>query len=75
MNIQKDLFGREPKVGDVIAFNPPSYKGLTYGTCVGFSKAGLPLLNDLNRKTGVYSFNSKEDKYSPKTGFIIVKDI
>ena len=77
MNIQKDLFGKEPKVGDIIVFNPPSYKGLTYGTCIDFNKnTGNPILENLNRQTGVYEgLNSKQGKYSPKTGFVIVKDI
>lgn len=75
MNIQKDLFGREPKVGDIIAFNPPSYKGLTYGTCVGFSKAGLPKINNVNDTSGISWDISRKGFYSPKTGFVIVKDI
>lgn len=30
----KDLINRELAVGDVVAFNPPSYKGLTIGKIV-----------------------------------------
>ena len=38
MDIRKDILGREPKVGDVIAFNPPAYKGLVFGEVLSFSK-------------------------------------
>lgn len=40
--IRLDEFGVEPKVGDLIAFNPAKYKGLVTGTCRGFSESGLP---------------------------------
>lgn len=33
----KDILGQELAVGDLVAFNPPRYKGLTLGTIVKFS--------------------------------------
>lgn len=33
----KDLIGRTITEGDAVAFNPPSYKGLTLGIVVGFT--------------------------------------
>ena len=60
MDIRKDILGNIPKIGDTIAFNKPSYKGLSHGIVLSFSKAGLPEMN-------------VDNKYSPKTGFIIAK--
>jgi hypothetical protein len=51
MKIKPDLFGNIPKVGDVIGFNPPRYKGLVYGTIIGFSKSGCPHIGDVNTDT------------------------
>lgn len=66
MEIRKDIVGNIPKIGDLIAFNPPSYKGLILGTVNGFSSTGLPKL----------SFNEKSwwkrPNYTPKTGFVVV---
>lgn len=33
----KDLFGVELQVGDIVAFNPPKYKGLVKGKIVKFT--------------------------------------
>ncbi len=33
----KDIFGNELFQNDIIAFNPPSYKGLTKGKILGFT--------------------------------------
>jgi hypothetical protein len=37
MNEIKDFFGVVINIGDIIAFNPPSYKGLTQGTILAFT--------------------------------------
>ena len=33
----KDIFGQELEVGNVVAFNPPNYKGLVTGQILKFS--------------------------------------
>ena len=33
----KDIFGQVINVGDLVAFNPPSYKGLIMGRVTGFT--------------------------------------
>lgn len=33
----KDIFGQVISIGDVVAFNPPSYKGLIRGKVTGFT--------------------------------------
>lgn len=65
MDIRKDIMGREPKIGDTIAFNPPRYKGLLWGKCVKFTSVGLPILK----------MDEDDDDYfiTPKTGFAIIK--
>jgi len=40
--VRKDIFGVEPEIGDLIAFNPPRYSGLISGICMGFAESGLP---------------------------------
>lgn len=63
--IRKDNLGRVPKIGDLVCYNPPYYKGLEYGKVIGFNNSGLPMV-----KVG------KEDGAeicTPKTGFIIIK--
>lgn len=47
MEIKKDLFGNTPKIGDIIVFNPPKYKGLVYSSIIGFTKAGLPQVENI----------------------------
>ena len=72
MDIRKDILGREPKVGDIIAFNPPAYKGLVFGEVLSFSKVGLPEINAKNNDVFYYGRNIA-GRYSPKTGFVIAK--
>lgn len=33
----KDIFGREIQIGDLVAFNPPYYKGLVIGKIIKFN--------------------------------------
>jgi signal peptidase I len=70
---QPDMFGIYPKVGDIIVFNPPKYKGLVYGECVGFSDVGLPKLVDIKPWcTGDIDYDiQKRGFYTPKTGFVV----
>jgi len=72
MEIKKDILGRTPEVGDVIGFNPARYKGIILRECKGFSKAGLPEV-----ETGENYIGQRNDSgyYTPKTDFIIIKDI
>ena len=74
MDIRKDILGREPKVGDVIAFNPPAYKGLVFGEVLSFSKAGLPEVNAGERDIFYFGRNLA-GRYSPKTGFAVIKKL
>ena len=75
MDIRKDIIGNIPQIGDTIAFNRPSYKGLSYGIVLSFSKAGLPEMNvDHIDSIGRYS-KTIENKYSPKTGFAVIKKL
>ena len=34
----KDIFGNELELGDIVAFNPPHYKGLAKGRITNFSE-------------------------------------
>lgn len=77
MEIRNDILGRRPEIGDTIVFNPPHYKGLVYGICVGFKKgSGLPIIGDLSENY----FGTDEDEagneyYTPKTGFVIAINV
>ena len=67
MKIKTDIFNNVPKVGDIIVYNPPKYKGLVYGTCIGFTEAGCPKLDNLNK---IHYYDKNE--YIRK-GFLSVK--
>ena len=58
--------GDTPNIGDTIAYNPPRYKGLITTKVIGFSEAGLPIVDYLQHPQ--YNPNP-----TPKTGFIIAK--
>ena len=68
MAIRKDIIGNIPQIGDIIAFNPPRYKGTLHGECIGFSKVGLPQVKCVSNGPG-FEF----ELYSPKTGFAVIK--
>lgn len=73
-NVRKDLLGNTPSVGDIIVFNPPRYKGLVHGVCIGFSSGGLPKVNKIVNVSGyVRAQLDREGFYTPKTGFVCVK--
>jgi hypothetical protein len=75
MKVQKDILGIKPSVGDTIIFNPAKYKGLIYGECKGFTKAGLPEVEKdyefIDRRIGQAN---KSGYYTPKTGFVCIKN-
>jgi len=82
--IRKDIFGETPEIGDTIIFNPPHYKGLVYGICIGFSeKSKLPLVNNLHEESDLklsesycnsnFSGYRQDGYYKPKTGFVVKK--
>lgn len=85
--IQKDIFGIIPEAGDIIVYNPPKYKGLVYGICVGFSSSsGLPIILINEKFKGRYlgeeyynkwsrSIKYIPDCYTPKSEFIISRYI
>ena len=37
MNDYRDIFGQVLCIGDIVAFNPPQYKGLVKGRVVGYT--------------------------------------
>lgn len=45
MKTQTDIFGKTLQIGDTIIFNPPKYKGVMHAKCIGFTKAGLPIVD------------------------------
>ena len=73
MEIRKDILGNIPEIGDTIVFNPPWYKGLVHGTCMGFSDSGLPKVSNLSNTSGMQHEVRKYGSYTPKTGFVVVK--
>jgi len=70
VDIRKDILGREPKIGDTIAFNPAGYKGLVNGVVININKSGLPEINPGEKYMGQPNNNGN---YAPKTGFVIAK--
>lgn len=41
VEVRKDIVGRELAIGDVVAFNPPKYKGIILGKVVKFTTKGI----------------------------------
>ena len=74
MDIRKDIIGNIPQIGDTIAFNPPRYSGLRFGDILGFSDSGLPKVCGIMARIQLCSLN-KDNTYSPKTGFAIIKKL
>ena len=73
MEVRKDILKQDPEVGDIIVFNPPQYKGLVYGICIGFTNLGLPKVGHLSSMEGMSYTVEKCGFYTPKTGFVVVK--
>ena len=71
MTKQTDIFGITPEIGDTIVYNPPKYKGLVIGKCVGFAKSGLP---ELKIDHHVHGQTTAQGFHTPKTGFVIHKE-
>ena len=74
MTIRIDFLGNTPEIGNIIVFNPPRYKGLVKGFCIGFQESGLPQVSEI--EGGDYWLKSQIKTYGyyvPKTGFICVK--
>ena len=75
-NIKQDLLGNIPNIGDLIGFNPPQNSGLIYGTCIGFTRVGLPKVNNLNNGSSyLRRLVINQGYYAPKTGFFVVSKI
>ena len=74
MDIRKDILGNIPQIGDIIAFNPPAYKGLVFGEVLSFSKVGLPEI-DARERDIFYFGRNLAGRYSPKTGFAVIKKL
>jgi len=73
MEVRKDILKQTPEIGDIIVFNPPQYKGLVYGVCIGFTDIGLPKVGSLSSLEGMSYTIQKHGFYTPKTGFVVVK--
>lgn len=78
MEVRKDILGQTPEIGDTIIFNPPRYKGLVHGTCIGFKQgSGLPMVTDLSSMHHYWDstvIDGLEVRYAtPKTGFVAFK--
>ena len=73
MEKRRDIFGVEPVLGDLIAFNPVKYKGLIFGSCVGFTSVGLPRLKitNIEKYSNYFDINGY---ITPKTGFVVHKN-
>ena len=80
--MKKDLFGKTPRVGDRIVFNPPKYKGLVYGIFCGYSETGNPKINKIFDKDHEESPNmrtvgediTRKGYYIITTNFVIVNE-
>lgn len=66
--VRKDNLKRIPKIGDLVCYNPPYYKGLEYGKVIGFNNGGLPMV-----KVKEEDEEDEVEICTPKTGFIIIK--
>lgn len=73
MNKITDIFGKTPKIGDTIVFNPPHYKGLVYGECKALSKVGNPRVEILSDYKG-FKLDDEDGLYAPRTKFVIVNN-
>lgn len=69
--IRKGECGNTPKIGDMIAFNPPRYKGLIIAEVVAFSDSGLPRVKG-DCPNNFYMALNNDGTYTPKTGFVVV---
>jgi hypothetical protein len=73
IEIRPDILGTIPTIGSTIVFNPPKYKGLIYGKCIGFSSSGLPKVADLSKVSYYFKYDyDREGFYVPKTGFVCI---
>lgn len=78
MRIRKDIVNQTPEIGDTIIFNPPKYKGMVVGECIGFSNTGLPKIkcNLDDCSWGNMRWEMEHNGcYTPKTGFVCVKGL
>ncbi len=72
--IREDILGNIPAIGDIIVFNPPAYKGIIHSTCIGFTKVGLPMINNISRDLFKVKYEiDNKGFYVPKTGFVVIK--
>lgn len=62
MKVKTDIVENIPKVGDVVVYNPPYYKGIKLLSITEFTKAGCPV---------GYYLDNKDYKHIVKTDFFI----
>ena len=72
MKIQKDIFGIEPGIGDIIIFNPTGWKGIAYGNLHSFDEKGKPIINNIvTQFKWAKDIVDEDGFYTPKTGFVV----
>lgn len=80
MQVKTDLLDKIPKIGDLVVFNPPKYKGIVSGIIKSFTSGGRPKVELTTPPEAYESYEpmSREIRekgvYSIKTDFVIVKN-
>jgi len=70
-----DIFGNEVNIGDCVAFNPPTYKGLVKGTVIKFTPKGFTVTykhRNYDKTTTVFELVKKSTVSPPQ---VVSKDI
>ena len=49
--MRKDIFGFPVEIGDIVAYNPPKYKGMVIGEIIGFTPQMIKVRNFHNDNT------------------------
>lgn len=62
MKAKVDIVGNTPKIGDVVIYNPPYYKGIKLVEISDFTKSGCPV---------GYYLDNRDYKHIVKTNFFI----
>lgn len=57
MKIKTDITGNIPKIGDVVVYNPPYYKGIDLVEISSFTKSGCPKGKNKNREFHIVKTN------------------
>lgn len=66
-----DFFGRELKIGDIVAFTAPKYRRLTLATVIAFTPTSVRVKYN---NTWNYGPDGRERTYLSSPGFLIKRD-